>query len=96
MSRGSMTYTGSVEEGLGSGCGAHNTVLCECAGMSKELKLSNNLHIQLRGSDGAHLVALRHCTGSKMLWIACRRPSNINEPGRYQRWRLKGMHATIS
>lgn len=45
VSRGSMTYTGRVEEGLGSGCGMQSTVLSEFAGMSTELKLSSILHI---------------------------------------------------
>ena len=67
MSSGSMTYTGSVDEGLGSGCGVHITVLSECAGMSRELKLSSILRIQLKASDGAHVVALSHCTESRML-----------------------------
>lgn len=65
MSSGSMTYTGRVEEGLGSGCcGAHSTVLCECAGMSTELKLSSILQIQLWSSDCAHVVALSRCAVS--------------------------------
>ena len=68
VSSGSMTYTGSVEEGLGSGCcGALSTVLCECAGMSTELKLSSILQTQLWGSDCAHVVVLSHCTVSGML-----------------------------
>ena len=67
MSSGSMTYTGSVEEGLGSGCRALSTVLCECAGMSTELKLSSILQTQLWGSNCAHVVVLSHCTVSGML-----------------------------
>ena len=80
MSSGSMTYTGSVEEGLGSGCEALRTVLCECAGMSTELKLSSILQTQLWGSDCAHMVALSRCVVSGMLSMACRRPSSNAEP----------------
>ena len=67
VSSGSMTYTGSVDEGLGSGCGALSTVLCECAGMSTELKLSSILRAQLRGSDSAHVVAVSRSAVSGMV-----------------------------
>lgn len=47
MSKGSITYTGRVDEGLDSSGGVHTTVLSELAGMSgmsTELKLSRILH----------------------------------------------------
>ena len=47
VSKGSITYTGRVDEGLDSSCGVQTTVLSELAGisgMSTELKLSRILH----------------------------------------------------